>query len=37
MPAPAYTHIDKKFSVNPYFFHVIINRVSYKSAITTYA
>ena len=33
---PTHTHIDKKFSVNPYFFHVIINGVSYKSAITTY-
>jgi len=30
------THIDKKFSVNQYFLHVIINGVSYKSAITTY-
>jgi len=36
MSAPAYTHIDKKFSVNQYFLHVIINGVSYKSAITTY-
>jgi hypothetical protein len=36
VPAPAYTHIDKKFSVNQYFLHVIINGVSYKSAITTY-
>jgi hypothetical protein len=35
-PAPRYTRIDKKFSVNQCFFRVMINGVSYKSAITTY-
>ena len=35
-PAPAYTRIDKKFCVNRYFVRVMINVVSYKSAITTY-